>query len=164
MEKEEKDLNQEYAQPDSPQKREKIAATLDPANITVHTLALKKGADLFEHRENLPTAEAVTEMVAYADEKLRQLRYKPYYLYRQKYMSGSFENVGWSRDGLDCLYNIYMMEELHTILSLGGGGMNKVNLPSGKLQRFHNPKFPEQYIEMLDSVLAQKEELFALMK
>ena len=139
-------------------------AELNPANITVHTLALKKGADLFERRVTLPTAEEVTEMVNYANKKLRALGYKPYYLYRQKYMSGSFENVGWSRDGLDCLYNIYMMEEVHTILSLGGGGMNKVNLPGGKLQRFHNPKFPEQYIEMLDSVLQQKEELFSLMK
>ena len=137
---------------------------LNPANITVHTLALKKGADLFEKRANLPSAGEVTEMVAYANEKLRALGYKPYYLYRQKYMSGSFENVGWSRDGLDCLYNIYMMEEVHTILSLGGGGMNKVNLPGGKIERFHNPKFPEQYIDMLDSVLQQKEELFALMK
>ncbi len=139
-------------------------AALNPANITVHTLALKKGADLFEKRVSLPTAEDVTEMVAYANETLRSLGYKPYYLYRQKYMSGSFENVGWSRDGLDCLYNIYMMEEVHTILSLGGGGMNKVNFPDGRLQRFHNPKFPEQYIDMLDTVLAQKEELFALMK
>ena len=139
-------------------------AALDPANITVHTLALKKGADLFERRVTLPTAEDVTEMVAYASKALRDLGYKPYYLYRQKYMSGSFENVGWSKDRLDCLYNIYMMEEVHTILSLGGGGMNKVNLPGGKIERFHNPKFPEQYIEMLDSVLHQKEELFALMK
>ena len=138
-------------------------ASLNPANITVHTLALKKGADLFEKRESLPTAGQVTEMMAYSNETLRALGYKPYYLYRQKYMSGSFENVGWSRDGLDCLYNIYMMEEVHTILSLGGGGMNKVNLPDGTLQRFHNPKFPEQYIEMIDSVLKQKEELFALL-
>ena len=136
---------------------------LNPSNITVHTLALKKGADLFEHRENLPSAEAVAEMVAYAEATLRSLGYKPYYLYRQKYMSGSFENVGWSRDNRDCLYNIYMMEEVHTIVSLGGGGMNKVNLPDGSLRRFHNPKFPEQYIEMLDSVLQQKRELFALM-
>lgn len=138
-------------------------ARLNPSNITVHTLALKKGADLFEHRENLPSAEAVAEMVAYAEATLRSLGYKPYYLYRQKYMSGSFENVGWSRDNRDCLYNIYMMEEVHTIVSLGGGGMNKVNLPDGSLRRFHNPKFPEQYIEMLDSVLQQKRELFALM-
>ena len=139
-------------------------AALSPANITVHTLALKKGADLFERRVQLPSAEEVTQMVDYAGETLRKLGYKPYYLYRQKYMSGSFENVGWSREGLDCLYNIYMMEEVHTIISLGGGGMNKVNLPGGKIERVHNPKFPEQYIEMLDSVLKQKEELFSLMK
>ena len=90
-------------------------------------------------------------------------QYQPYYLYRQKYMSGSFENVGWSRDGMDCLYNIYMMEEIHTILSLGGGGMNKVNLPDGTLRRFHNPKFPEQYIALIDRVLEQKRELFELL-
>ena len=138
-------------------------AALNPANITVHTLALKKGADLFEKREGLSTAEEVSRMVDYSNAALRNLSYKPYYLYRQKYMSGSFENVGWSREGLDCLYNIYMMEELHTIVSLGGGGMNKVNLPGGTLQRFHNPKFPEQYIEMIDSVCRQKEELFTLL-
>ena len=137
---------------------------LNPANITVHTLALKKGADLFERRVTLPSAGEVTEMVDYAEEALRAAGYKPYYLYRQKYMSGSFENVGWSKDGTDCLYNIYMMEEIHTIISLGGGGMNKVNLPGGKIERFHNPKFPEQYIEMIDNVLQQKEELFALMQ
>ena len=138
-------------------------AALNPANITVHTLALKKGADLFEKREGLSSAEAVTQMVNYANSTLRGLSYKPYYLYRQKYMSGSFENVGWSRDGLDCLYNIYMMEEVHTILSLGGGGMNKVNFPDGSLQRFHNPKFPEQYIQQIQDVLRQKEELFSLL-
>ena len=138
-------------------------AGLEPANITVHTLALKKGADLFEKRENLPDGEEVARMVEYANGTLAALGYKPYYLYRQKYMSGSFENVGWSKDGKDCLYNIYMMEELHTILSLGGGGMNKVNLPDGTLQRFHNPKFPEQYIEQIDSVIKQKEELFTLL-
>ena len=139
-------------------------AALNPANITVHTLALKKGADLFEKREGLSSTEAVTAMVDYANAQLRSLGYKPYYLYRQKYMSGSFENVGWSRDNLDCLYNIYMMEEVHTILSLGGGGMNKVNFPDGSLKRFHNPKFPEQYIEMIDDVCKQKEEMFSLMK
>ena len=139
-------------------------AALEPANITVHTLALKKGADLFEKRQQLPSFEEAARMVSYAGETLRGLGYVPYYLYRQKYMSGSFENVGWSKDGLDCLYNIYMMEEVHTILSLGGGGMNKVNFPDGSLRRFHNPKFPEQYIEMLPNVLQQKEELFSLMK
>ena len=138
-------------------------AALDPANITVHTLALKKGADLFEQKVALPSGEEVSRMVDYANETLRRLGYKPYYLYRQKYMSGSFENVGWSRDNLDCLYNIYMMEEVHTILSIGGGGMNKVNLPGGRVERFHNPKFPEQYIEQIDNILKQKEQLFELL-
>ncbi len=138
-------------------------AALQPANITVHTLALKKDADLFQHRENLPSAADVTEMVAYASEVLTKLGYKPYYLYRQKYMSGSFENVGWSRDGKDCLYNIYMMEEVHSIVSVGGGSISKVNLPDGKLIRFPNPKFPEQYIEMLPTVLEKKKEMFELL-
>ena len=128
-------------------------------NISIFNLLLNTEYQVLE----LPSAQQVTDKVAYANDTLRHLGYKPYYLYRQKYMSGSFENVGWSRDGLDCLYNIYMMEEVHTILSLGGGGMNKVNFPDGSLKRFHNPKFPEQYIEMIDSVLAQKHELFELM-
>ena len=139
-------------------------ATLRPANITVHTLALKKGADLFDNRAQLSHADQVAKMVDYSNATLRRLGYKPYYLYRQKYMSGSFENVGWARDNLDCLYNIYMMEEIHTILSLGGGGMNKVNFPDGSLQRFHNPKFPEQYIQLLPQVLEDKRQLFELMK
>ena len=138
-------------------------ASLRPANITVHTLALKKGADLFERQVALPSGQEVSRMVEYAGKTLTMGGFRPYYLYRQKYMSGSFENIGWSRDGLDCLYNIYMMEEIHTILSLGGGGMNKVNLPNGRLERFHNPKFPEQYIDQLESVLEQKKTLFRLL-
>ena len=137
---------------------------LDPANITVHTLAIKKGADLYEKREGLSPDDEVARMVDYAEETLRAAGYEPYYLYRQKYMSGSFENVGWCKPGTACLYNIYMMEELHTIISVGGGGMNKVNLPDGTLKRFHNPKFPEQYSDMIEDVLNQKEELFKLMR
>ena len=138
-------------------------AALRPANITIHTLALKKDADLFQHRDNLPTAEEVTQMVEYASETLRSLGYEPYYLYRQKYMSGSFENVGWSLPGKDCLYNIYMMEEVHSIVSVGGGSISKRNMPDGTLQRFPNPKFPEQYIEMLPGVLEKKNEMFQLL-
>ncbi len=137
-------------------------AELNPSNITVHTLALKKGADLFDSKAELPDYETVSQMVAYAKERLRSLGYKPYYLYRQKYMSGSFENVGWSRDHRDCLYNIYMMEEIHSIISLGAG-VTKVNLPGGKLERFTASKYPEQYISLLPQTLAQKEEIFALL-
>lgn len=137
---------------------------MKPTNITVHTLALKKGADLFENRQKLPSRQEVARMLDYSREQLAKAGYKPYYLYRQKYMSGNYENIGWSRDNRDCLYNIYMMEELHPIISLGGGGMTKVNITDIKLERFHNPKFPEQYIEQFDKVLAQKEELGKLLK
>ncbi len=136
-------------------------AALGPSNITVHTLAIKKGADLYEKRGGLLTADQVEAMVEGAGTFLRAGGYHPYYLYRQKYMSGSFENVGWCREGSACLYNIYMMEEIHSILSLGGGGMSKVNLPNGRLERFHNPKFPKEYLENFQSVLEKKREFFA---
>ena len=138
--------------------------SMEPANITVHTLALKKGADLFEKRGSLPSREEVAQMLNYSRQKLYEAGYQPYYLYRQKYMSGNYENIGWSRDNRDCLYNIYMMEELHPIVSLGGGGMSKVNLTGGRLERFHNPKFPEQYIQQFDKVLEQKQALCQLLK
>ena len=136
---------------------------LEPSNVTVHTLALKKGADLFQRRVTLPTREDVAQMLAASGRQLRAAALEPYYLYRQKYMSGSFENVGWCRAGYTGYYNIYMMEELHSILSLGGGGMNKINLPAGALERFHNPKYPQDYIQRIDTVLRQKDEIFALL-
>ena len=139
------------------------AIALDPSNITVHTLALKKSADLYHDRRNHPAQQEVAAMLEGAEQRLREAGYVPYYLYRQKYMSGSFENVGWCKPGFEGLYNIYMMEELHSILSVGGGGMNKVNLPGGKILRFHNPKFPREYIERLEPVLQEKDEIFRLL-
>ena len=136
---------------------------LAPSNVTVHTLALKKGADLFFARLGLPEEETVRAMLADTETALRGAGYAPYYLYRQKYMSGSFENVGWCKPGFEGLYNIYMMEELHSIISVGGGGMTKINLPGGRLERFHNPKFPQQYLERIEDVLLQKNAAFALL-
>ena len=136
---------------------------LGPSNVTVHTLALKKGANLFQNRMPLPSNEAVAQMLCGAEDALRRNDFEPYYLYRQKYMSGSFENTGWCRPGFTGYYNIYMMEELHTILSLGGGGMNKINLPAGQLERYHNPKSPQDYIARIDTILQQKDEIFELL-
>lgn len=129
---------------------------LGPSNVTVHTLALKKGADLFERRGGLPSQQAVEEMVRTADETLSAAGYGPYYLYRQKYMSGSLENVGWARDGDVCLYNIYMMEELHSILAFGGGAVSKRMLSPTKLERQCNPKYPKEYVERIDAILDEK--------
>ena len=133
---------------------------LGPENITVHTLALKKGARLMLERRGLPDGAAVAAMLDYAWAALRSAGYVPYYLYRQKYMSGGFENVGWCRPGAESLYNICMMEELHSILSLGSGGVTKLIDPAaGSLVRLSNPKFPKEYIEHIDSIIAQKEEI-----
>ena len=120
---------------------------LDADNITVHTLALKKGSRLLSEGAALPTAEEVGEMLAYSGGVLRKADYAPYYLYRQKYMSGSFENVGWCREGAENLYNVYIMEELMTILSLGAGGSTKMVCPAnGNIQRVFNCKYPREYI------------------
>ncbi len=135
---------------------------LDPTNITVHTLAVKRGSTLNENKSQLCSRQTMAQMVDYAEETLRNAGYVPYYLYRQKYMAGSFENVGWCKPGWDGLYNIYMMEEIHSIFALGGGGMNKVNLPGGKLERFHNPKFPKEYMERIEQTLAQKRTMIQL--
>ena len=135
--------------------------SLGPENVTVHTLALKKGSRLtLEKNGALPAPEQVSAMLDYAWGALRAAGYAPYYLYRQKYMSGGFENVGWCRPGAESLYNICMMEELHTILSLGSGGVTKVIDPrAGSLARQANPKYPKEYIETLDPILQAKENL-----
>ena len=133
---------------------------LEPENITVHTLALKKGSALMEHPEELPTDKDVEEMLDGAWAALGEAGYRPYYLYRQKYMSGSFENVGWAKPGYASLYNIAMMEELHTILALGGGGVTKLVWPkTGKIERVSNPKYPQEYLRDVEKICGEKEAL-----
>ncbi|MCI8651715.1 MAG: coproporphyrinogen dehydrogenase HemZ [Oscillospiraceae bacterium] len=130
---------------------------LGPENITVHTLALKKGSRLMEEGTRLPSAQAVEEMLNAAWDALAQAGYTPYYLYRQKYMSGSFENVGWAKPGFESLYNIAMMEELHTILALGGGGVTKLVWPeTGKIERLSNPKYPQEYLRDIQKLCREK--------
>ena len=115
-------------------------------NITVHTLSLKKGSRITLEGSRIPGAEEVAEMLDYADPTLRKNGFAPYYLYRQKYMSGSFENVGWTKPGGTGLYNIYIMEELHSILSLGAGGSTKM-VGGGQIRRAFNAKYPREYID-----------------
>ncbi|MGI5962281.1 MAG: coproporphyrinogen dehydrogenase HemZ [Lawsonibacter sp.] len=131
---------------------------LDPENVTVHTLAMKKGSTLMEQGGAVPGGEEVERMLEFSLNELRGTGYRPYYLYRQKYMSGALENVGWSKPGHESLYNIVMMEELHTVVSIGGGGVTKLIHPhQGKILRLANPKFPQDYLAGLEKVLAQKQ-------
>lgn len=129
---------------------------LAPENLTVHTLALKKGARLFQERADLPDGRTVAEMLDFAWEHLRRAGYIPYYLYRQKFMSGSFENVGLTKPGFVNIYNICMMEELHTVLSLGAGGVTKL-VQGSRLRRLSNPKYPQEYLREIDRITGEKE-------
>ena len=125
--------------------------TMGADNITVHTLSLKKGSRITLEGSRIPGGDEVAEMLDYANAVLRKHGYAPYYLYRQKYMSGSFENVGWALPDAESLYNICIMEELHGILSLGAGGSTKMvgRTQSGDavIRRAFNAKYPKEYIE-----------------
>ncbi|MBR2895540.1 MAG: radical SAM protein, partial [Oscillospiraceae bacterium] len=122
-------------------------------NITIHTLSLKKGSRITLEGTRIPSVEEVGAMLDYASPALRAADFSPYYLYRQKYMSGSFENVGWCKEGGIGWYNIYIMEELHTILSLGAGGSTKlVNPQQNRIERVFNLKYPKEYIERAEKI------------
>ncbi len=135
---------------------EKVLA-LGAENITVHTLALKKGSRITLDQTPLPGAREVAAMLDYAGRRLTASGYAPYYLYRQKFMSGGFENVGWARGGRVNLYNICIMEELRSILAMGGGGSTKLIRPDGGRNiRLMAPKYPQEYIENIDRTCAEK--------
>lgn len=122
---------------------------LAPENVTVHTLSMKNGSRLSEHPEELPGPEEVARMLDFAERELRRAGYAPYYLYRQKYISGGFENVGWAKDGTVNLYNIAMMEELCEVVAMGAGASTKMPDDKGGVHRRINPKFPKEYIERM---------------
>ena len=126
-------------------------------NITVHTLSLKKGSRITLEGTRLPTETDVGEMLDCAGGALRAAGFGPYYLYRQKYMSGSFENAGWCKPGGTGWYNIYIMEELHTILSLGAGGSTKLVDPArNRIERVFNLKYPLEYIQRPEKLQANQ--------
>ena len=127
--------------------------TYGPDDITVHTLALKKGSRILTEGLRIPGAETVAEMLDYASPTLRTAGYRPYYLYRQKYMSGSFENIGWCRSGGECWYNVDIMSELCSILSFGAGGSTKMVEPgTNHIERVFNLKYPKEYTERPEKI------------
>lgn len=130
--------------------------SLDPENITVHTLSLKKGSKITVEGAALPPAEDVGVMINCAQEKLQAAGYAPYYLYRQKFISGGFENVGWAKPGFENLYNICIMEELCTILAMGGGASTKLVTGTGRIERVFAPKYSFEYISKIDKVTSDK--------
>ena len=136
------------------------AAKLSPENITVHTLTIKRSSDLFRTGDRKTVEEQVPDMVGYAGEKLSQWGYEPYYLYRQKNTLQNLENVGYAKAGKECWYNVYIMEEIHTILAAGAGGVSKLIHPaSPKVNRIFNFKYPFEYLSGFEEILKRKEEI-----
>ncbi|MBQ6900484.1 MAG: coproporphyrinogen dehydrogenase HemZ [Firmicutes bacterium] len=138
---------------------ERILA-LDPENITVHTLAVKRASRLIDVDKDFhfKQAERVKRMLDIAKEKLKNAGFRPYYLYRQKNMAGSFENVGYCKEGTPCIYNIRIMEEKQTIIALGAGGISKMYYPEeNRLERVPNVSNYEIYISRLEEMLERKE-------
>ena len=130
---------------------------LQPENITVHTLSIKRGARLHFGEEDLPSDEEVASMLDTANARLREAGYRPYYLYRQKNMAGGFENTGWAKGDSVNLYNICIMEELCSILAMGAGGSTKlIRGGGGRNERMVAPKYPLEYIEAIDRICADK--------
>lgn len=135
---------------------------LNPENITIHTLSIKRGARLRFGEGTLPDDETVAAMLDYASARLREAGYSPYYLYRQKNMSGGFENVGWTKPGHENLYNICIMEELCSILAVGAGGSTKlIRRDGGRNDRLVAPKYPTEYIESVERLCRDKEKISA---
>ena len=134
---------------------------LRPENITVHTLSVKRSADLAgERRGDLSALTGdVTEMVDYAQRRLGESGFEPYYLYRQRNILDNLENTGYCIPGKEGLYNVYIMDETHTILACGAGAVSKLRDPHGEdLKRLFNFKYPYEYISRFDEVLARKDE------
>lgn len=138
-------------------------AALSPDSLTVHSLAVKRASGLSQWIQENGTSmlRNTDETMAIAAEGAERLGMAPYYLYRQKNMSGNFENVGYAREGKLGLYNILIMEEVQTIVALGAGSISKRVYPDGRIERCENVKDVALYIEKIDEMIERKRKLLA---
>jgi len=133
--------------------------TLKPENITLHTLAKKRGAVICRGDLWSPAGELSSPLQTAIDachDLLRAAGYAPYYLYRQKFMAAGCENTGWRLPGHESVYNIVMMEELRGVMAAGAGGVSKLCHPSGRIERIFNPKYPTEYLRDIKVVADRK--------
>ncbi len=138
---------------------EKIIS-MDPESVTVHSLSMKRASTLSTDGR-LPrkeTGEQAAAMVDYARQRLQEADILPYYLYRQSKTVGNLENVGYAKKGYEGLYNVYIMDETHTILACGASGVTKLREPdSTRIERIYNYKYPYEYIDRFEEMLSRKE-------
>ena len=135
---------------------------LSPESITVHTLSMKRASTLTKDGKTLDKEEAETtaKMLSYANKRLHENEYYPYYLYRQSRMVGNMENTGWSKVGKEGIYNVFIMDETHTILACGAGAVSKLkDSKKDCLERIFNYKYPYEYINDFDEILKRKERI-----
>lgn len=138
------------------------AIALGVPSITVHTLSLKTGAYMATRDRAFDLTDKILakKMVDYAGKALYAAGYKPYYMYRQGKSLGNLENVGWCKEGADCLYNVFMMDETHSVFAVGAGAVIKLkNCSSGKIERIYNYKYPYEYIDRFDEILKRKKKI-----
>lgn len=135
---------------------------LAPDSLTVHTLAIKRSSRLEIQRAPLPSGETAMQMVKLGQEAAEALHMEPYYLYRQKYMAGQQQNVGYARAGAACLYNIDIMEESSSILACGAGAISKRVFPDRELriERAPNVSNVAIYVERVAEMVERKIDLF----
>lgn len=143
------------------QKTLDTALSLEPENLTVHTLSLKRSSTLAMQGEGLSVYDnPAEEMMEYALSRTRQAGYAPYYLYRQKNTLGNLENIGFAKDRRFGLYNVYIMEETHTILAAGAGSSTKLVHPfQNQIRRVFDYKYPVEYIRGFEEMLRRKDEI-----
>ena len=135
---------------------------LDPENITVHTLAIKRGSALKDYMSdyNFSKFEEIESMLTLTEKHAKDVNMTPYYMYRQKNMLGNFENIAYSKPGYECMYNVQIMEEDQNIIAVGAGAVTKViNFETDKICRVFNHKSVEHYIDGIDNLIERKREL-----
>ena len=131
---------------------------LSPDAVTVHTMYLKRASRLIDDFEKYRFVKEAVNMVEYAKSVLNENGFSPYYLYKQKNTLGNLENTAYAKDGHECLYNIYIMEEVQSIFALGGGASTKI-VKNGEISRIYNPKDAADYIKRIDEIIENKNSL-----
>ena len=142
------------------------AIDLHAENITVHTLALKRSSFLITRDEAKAQIEAATSaMIFGANKLLYDNGYIPYYMYRQSKSVGNLENTGWAKPGCICEYNIFMMEEVHSVFGAGAGAVTRlVENKTRTIERFYNYKYPYEYISGFEEMKKRKKEAANVIK
>ena len=134
--------------------------SLDPESVTVHSLSIKRSSTLTKNGDfpEIKAGKTASDMVDFAYSQLSNKKIVPYYMYRQSKTVGNLENVGYSKKGFECLYNVYIMDETHSILACGASAVTKLRQPDGDyIERIFNYKYPYEYISRFQEILARKE-------